>query len=286
MKNRNIPYGYCYENGMVVIQPSEAQILCKIFQEYLQGLSLLKIAEQLNIKKVEYMPSVTGWNKARIMRIIEDKRYLGTDVFPAIIDAETHEKLQRLKLGKNTQKNTDRSADIFQLNVPVNCPNCGCEMHRRNDCRRKIAQRWICQNVECKTTIEITDNDLLQCIAEILNIVIGNPDIINIEKDESTPTDNVSRLNYEISHTLETYSFNKEELRKKMLECVSLKYKEIASNTYIAKKMKADFEKSSPLSFFSADLCYRTVQSVQLNTDGKVTLTLINGQEIGKEDKS
>lgn len=44
MKNRNIPYGYCYENGMVVIQPSEAQILRKIFQEYLQGLSLLKIA--------------------------------------------------------------------------------------------------------------------------------------------------------------------------------------------------------------------------------------------------
>lgn len=286
MKNRNIPYGYCYKNGTVIIQPSESQILREIFQEYLQGHSLLKIAEQLNIKKVEYMPSVIGWNKARIMRIIEDKRYLGTDVFPAIIDAETYEKMQRLKSGKNTQKEIDRSADIFQLNVPVICPNCGCEMHRRNDCRRKVAQRWICRNEECKTTIEITDNDLLQCITEALNIAINHPNIIKIEGDESTPSDNVSRLNYEIGHILETYSFNKDELRKKMSECVSLKYKEIDSNAYIAKRMKADFEKSSPLSTFSADFCYHTVKSIRLNADGKVSLTLINDQEIGKENKS
>lgn len=282
MKNRNIPYGYCYKNGAVIIHPSEAQILRKIFREYLKGLSLLKIAEQLNTEKAEYMPGVINWNKARLMRIIEDKRYLGTDTYPAIIEAETYSKLQKLKAQKNTQKAIDRTADIFQLDVPVICPNCGCKMHRRHDSRCKVAQRWICQNAECKTLIEITDNDLLQSITDALNAIIGNPDIIKTEKVENIPPDDVRRLNYEISHTLETYSFNKDELRKKMSECVSLKYIGIDSDAYVAKRMKADFEKSSPLSAFSADFCYRTVKSVRLNTDGTVRLTLINGQEIGK----
>ncbi len=286
MKNRNIPYGYCYENGAVIIHPSESQILRKIFQEYLQGLSLLKIAKQLNTKKAEYMPGVIGWNKARLMRIIEDKRYLGTEAFPAIIGPETFGKLQRLKSQKNTQKATDRNADIFQLDVPIICPDCGCEMHRRHDSRCKVAQRWICRNAECKTLIEITDSDLLQNITDVLNTAIGHPDIIKIPTVESIQSDNVRRLNYEISHTLETYNFNKDELRKKMLECVSLKYMGIDSDAYTARRMKADFEKSSPLSAFSADLCYRTVKSVRLNTDGKVSLTLINGQVIGKESES
>ena len=90
----------------------------------------------------------------------------------------------------------------------------------------------------------------------------------------------------EIAHALETCSFNKEDLRKKMLTCVSLKYKGIDSATYTANRLKADFEKSSPLSAFSAELCRRTVKSIQLKKDGTVGLTLINDQQIGKEKAS
>ena len=49
---------------------------------------------------------------------------------------------------------------------------------------------------------------------------------------------------------------------------------------YVSRRLKADFEKSSPLSSFSADLCTRTVKSIRLGT---VSITLINGQNIGKE---
>lgn len=131
--------------------------------------------------------------------------------------------------------------------------------------------------------IAISDDSLLQKITDSLNIVVQQPDIIAITESEREPSSDVHRLNTEIAHTLETYSFQKDNLRKKMMECISLKYTEIDSDKYIAERMKADFERSSPFSAFPADLCKRTVKSVHLGTDGTVSLTLINNQKIGKE---
>lgn len=65
MKNRIIPLGYQYQNGIAIIHPQEIIILKQIYDYYINGLSLLKIAEKLNTEEIEYMPCVTGWNKAR-----------------------------------------------------------------------------------------------------------------------------------------------------------------------------------------------------------------------------
>ena len=68
-----------------------------------------------------------------------------------------------------------------------------------------------------------------------------------------------------------------------MLEYTSRRYAEIDPNKYITIKLKADFEKSSPLSEFSVDLFQLTVKSIYLEKDGAVGITLLNGQRIGKE---
>ncbi len=128
-----------------------------ICKAYLADDSLLTIAQQLNEKQIEYMPGVLGWNKSRIKRIIEDERYLGTELYPAILDEKTYFDIQNLKSEKNTQKKIDRKSDIFQISVPIKCPVCGCEMYRRHDSRCKCKQRWICQNDNCRTLIPKTD---------------------------------------------------------------------------------------------------------------------------------
>lgn len=48
MKNRILPYGYCCENGKVILQPQESKILVRIYKEYTDGESLSSIAKQLN----------------------------------------------------------------------------------------------------------------------------------------------------------------------------------------------------------------------------------------------
>lgn len=287
MKIRNIPYGYQYKNGSIAIHEKETETVKRIFTEYLNGLSLLKIAEQLNNEQIEYMPGVCGWNKSKIKRIIEDERYLGTNGYPPIIDEDTHKTLIQIKSEKNTQKGTDRKADIFNLGVPILCPKCGSKMCRRHDSNRKCPDWWLCQNNNCKKTIGISDNDLIYGITECLNTIISNPDIIEtvtaVDKESSL---DVRRLENEIIRMLDSHGFDKSSLRKKMLECVSVKYRNIDSRKYISEKLKADFANASPLINFSMDLFNRTVKTITFSTDDAVSIILINDQQIGKEQSS
>ena len=284
MKNRNILFGYHYKNGVIAIHPDESETVKRIFNSYLGGDSLLTIAEKLNGEKIEYMPGVIGWNKARLKRLIEDERYIGSNTYPALINEKIHNDLQKTRAERNTQKHTDRKSDIFRIDVPVTCPDCKDAMSRRHDSRMKIPDRWTCKNRDCRCVISIPDTVLLQRITAVLNTVIDNPGIIRCVKAPSVePSLATRRLENEISRTLESFGFNKEDLRKKLLECVSLKYDDLDTTQHITEMLRAEFENSSPLSIFSAEFLGKTVGSIELHTDGGVSIILLNGQEIGKE---
>ena len=47
MKNRTVKYGYAYQNGIITINPTESMTVKRIFDLYISGLSLLKIAQLL-----------------------------------------------------------------------------------------------------------------------------------------------------------------------------------------------------------------------------------------------
>ncbi|NBI16923.1 hypothetical protein D1841_03095 [Neglecta sp. X4] len=288
MKKRNIPFGYQYQNGVITIHPQEAAVLNRIFSEYQKGMSLLEIASRLNDENIEYQTGVTGWNKSRIMRLIEDERYTGKGGFPVISDERTHQAMVEIKAQKNTQHGTDRRSEIFNIDVPVICPTCGGEMVRRHDSRfKKCQQRWICSNAECHTVIHKADSDLLHDITVLLNRAIVNPGLVQIPaKDESAPTVRVLKTENEIARTLDTLDYDKNTLRKKMLECASLRYADIGSAPYIAHRLKATLADAEPLSTFSLTLFKRVVQEIQLTKDSTVSINLLNGQTVRKDDEN
>lgn len=152
MKIRNIPFGYRIENGTIHLHPTESQVVREIHAAYLDGQSLLQIAASLNERGVEYMPGAAAWNKARLKRIIEDVRYLGNETYPAIVKETDFYKAQEIKTARNTQKNVDRTADIFKLAVPVCCENCGEPMRRIHDSRTSHQEKWICRS--CNTVVK------------------------------------------------------------------------------------------------------------------------------------
>lgn len=288
MKKRNIPFGYQYQNGVINIHPQEITALKRIFNEYQSGMSLLDIANRLNAENVEYQPGITGWNKSRIMRLIEDERYTGKDGFPTIIDERTHQAMVEMKANKNTQSATDRSAEVFHIDVPVICPGCSSEMNRRHDSRfKKCPQKWICSNPECHTTIHKADSDLLNDITVLLNRMIVNPELVQIPAEPAhEPSVQVRKAENEIARTLDTLDYDKNALRKKMMECVSLKYADIDSAQYTAHRLKAVLANTEPLSVFSLPLFKGAVQAIHLEKDGTVNIKLANGQMVGKDDEN
>ena len=251
-------------------------------------MSLLDIANRLNAENIEYQPGVTGWNKSRIMRLIEDERYTGKDGFPAIIDEETHQAVAVIKANKNTQHGTDRSAEVFHIDVPVICPKCGSEMVRRHDSRfKKCQQRWICSNTDCRTVIHKADNDLLNDITVLLNGLIANPELVQIPAEPAhEPSAQVRKTENEIARMLDTLDYDKNTLRKRMMECVSLKYADIDSAPYTAHRLKAVLADAEPLSAFSLPLFRRTVQAIHFEKDGTVSIKLMNDHTVGKDDEN
>ena len=283
MKNRNILYGYGYFDGKIDIHPQESEIVKEVYKAYLNGKSLLIIMNMLNERQIEYMPGVVNWNKARVMRILDDKRYLGDEKYPALIDQETYDAAQALKENKCDQKNVDRRADIFQLSTPVRCPTCNGVMRRKYDKRRTTQSRWVCRNPECKTSIRITDEGLFTAIMELLNGVIANPERINISTEkENEPSLERRRLNSEITRLFDSLQIDRELVRKKMMEYASLRYSEIGNDVSTAIRLKDIFIQTSPMETFSLEFVERTVDEIRLATDGTVSIVLENKQEIRK----
>lgn len=282
MKNRNIPFGYRFEDGKIVINPDEQYTLQRICSEYLDGRSLLQIANGLESDKVEFAPGVITWNKARIMRIVDDDRYLGNAVYPQVIDEATVERLRSRKASRNTQTNTDRQSGIYLLKVPVVCPACGKPMHRLHDARCKCTQKWVCN--QCHIQIKKEDTELMEDIVGLLNGLIRDPETIRtVQPSQAEPSIEQRRLDNEIARTLEGYDFDKDALREKLYQRASIGYQQIDNEAYVEYKLKNTIEQHDILDGFDSNLTNKTVKLIKLAESGSVSIILINDQEIRKE---
>lgn len=85
-QNRTLPYGYKIENGKLVTEPQEVKTVEQIYERYAKGESYKKIAEWLTLSGVRYMPHKAKWNKNMVARILQNKNYLGTENYPAILE--------------------------------------------------------------------------------------------------------------------------------------------------------------------------------------------------------
>lgn len=87
---RHIPYGYRIENGRAVIDEKQAATVREFFQNYISGLALVPAAETVGLKL--YHGSAG--------RMLRNKKYLGDDYYPAIIDKETFDKAEEIRMSR------------------------------------------------------------------------------------------------------------------------------------------------------------------------------------------
>ena len=186
--------------------------------------------------------------------------------------------MQKTKHGRNTQRNTDKTRDIFKLTVPVRCPSCGDRMRRRHDSRCKCQERWTCENTACRLRIEISDAELLTALADLLGTVTADSITLPAETPYE-PSAEVIRLNNEISHMLDMAEIDKAVLRSKMTKCLARKYKELDNGCCAVQRLKAELGSTADI----AERLNRAVSEIRLYTDKTADIILLNGQIIRKE---
>ena len=181
MKNRRFPYGYEMRDGEIVICQTEADIVQTIFRDYVDGKGLKDIAEKLTALKVEYLPGESNWNKSRIKRMIEDKRYLGDSTYPQILQESILKEANTIKSDRCTTDNCVVHSENKEVIDTVRCAECGDRLVHKTDNSRKNTESWYCKNKDCKTVVRKTVAVLEDEITELLNSVIQNPDLAGKE---------------------------------------------------------------------------------------------------------
>ncbi|UCH72049.1 MAG: recombinase family protein [Thermoplasmatales archaeon] len=88
----NIPYGYDYSNGKLVVIENEARIIKNIYSWYKDGKSMGKIANMLNNTKT---PTKKGgfWAKKTISKILKNPTYCGYLHWESYLNESEHDSI-------------------------------------------------------------------------------------------------------------------------------------------------------------------------------------------------
>ena len=282
MRNRNIPFGYQYQNGVLAVHPQESQTVRAVFAAYLGGEPLSKIAARLTAKLVEYLPGCCQWNKARVKRILDNAKYTGAGDFPPIIKEKDFQMAHQKKDSANTNRQSVNE-DIKLFKGLTHCHHCGAPMVRRMDSRMEHPVTWKCP--ACDYFLPLPDEDFKQRVFLLQKKLADKPLLAEKEEDEIQVTSmEARRLTNEIFRKLDSGNFSEDELVALALQCAAKNYEVINSARHITDRLTATLLHAGPLSAFDRTLFERTVSEIHLARKGEILLKLQNGVIIGEGD--
>ncbi len=282
MRNRNIPFGYQYQNGVLAIHPQESQTVRAVFAAYLSGEPLSKIAAHLTAKLVEYLPGHSQWDKARVKRLLDNAKYTGAGNFPPIIKERDFQMAHQKKEKANTNRQlVDEDIKLFK--GLSHCHHCGGIMVRRMDSRMGHPVTWKCP--QCGYFLPLPDEEFKQRVFLLQKKLVEKP-LLAEKEEETIPVASMEarRLTNEIFRKLDSGAFSEDELVTLALQCAAKNYEAITSARHITERLTATLLHAGPLSAFDRALFERTVSEIHLTRKGEILLKLQNGVFVGEGD--
>lgn len=149
-------YGFDLINGQMVINETEAIVISRIFNLYLQGFGMQAIANMLNEDGIPRRYGHTHWYSGTIKYVLTNERYMGDALLqkkfttetlpfrkvrnkgqlpkyyvensnPPIVSRETYEAVQELMRSRQT---SERKVNTYPLSTKLRCPDCGRSFRR------------------------------------------------------------------------------------------------------------------------------------------------------------
>ncbi len=236
-KNRIIPFGYMMRDGEIEIDFSEREAVEEIFSLYLDGNSLLTIANYMSRKGASYNGVNNVWNKNMIKRILENEKYLGTEKYPKIISEKFFNQANEKRKSKATSVYTIPE-DLQTLRKLTYCAECGHKLSRIGG--NSKYERWDCRNPDCcKLEYRLTDQMIIGAVLTVLNTAIANPELLSSDAEISTyiPSIDVTCLQNEIRRMFDSTHFDFERIKSEIFRLAQMKYD---CCTYNDKQLKTE----------------------------------------------
>lgn len=275
-KNRRIPFGYQMINGEITTHPREVYAVSKIFSEYLKGKSLLEISKELQAENIPYHPCEdSSWNKNMIKRILENEKYLGTEIYPQIISADIFHRANNKKLKKanNLCIVPDELKEIRNMTI---CAECRKRLFRNQN------GTWTCKTYRCGTfEYTATDQMILSAVLNMLNSAIANPSLLDVDAEMSiyTPNGEVIKQSNEISRLMDSPDIEYDRIKTVIMELAELKYDcctydDVPQKTTLLKEVLAERQQLNAL---DTELLLKCAEQITVSHNATIGLELING---------
>ena len=275
--NHNRFLGYTKdEDGHLIIEPTEAEVVKRIYREYLEGRSLLQIGRGLEADGILTAAGKAKWRPETLRKILQNEKYIGDALLqktytvdflnkkrvqnngivpqyyvenshPPIIPRDLYMQVQEemvrwanLHSGEKRKKRVYSSK--YALSSIVYCPKCG-DIYRRiawNN-RRKHSTVWrCCTRVEhgpsARDAPTIQESEPQEAVIKAINMALGNRDSMMAALRE-----NVEAVIWQKDESsTEGIEAKLEELQKELLKRANSKkdYNDIADEIHRLRELK------------------------------------------------
>lgn len=270
MANRKLPFGYCMQNGQICVADAETEIVRMIFTSYAEGNSYETLAEWLNNGRHPYSPG-KRWNKNTLARILQDERYLGNSVYPAILAPGT---LQKRKPAASGKLNYPQIKDIRIL---ARCAVCG------KPIQRERADTWRCPH--CMTSaVKSTDKRLMDSVAELLQGLCQRPDAAVSPAAADIESKSVLAAKNSFNRELENEEFDESAARAKAIALAAARFDALGSEDYETMRIQYILAKTEQNGGLDTALLRQITSAILILSTGEVSLKLKNGQIMKRSD--
>ena len=289
---RHMPIGYSLIDGKIVIDFEKAEVVQKIFSEYLNGASLIAIAKKLTAAGLLNGNNKPNWNHGSVGRILDNTKYLGDSMYPQIIDKVTFELVQQQrkaknkKLGRTPQINTRKNQSVFTSKLK--CGECG-NIYRKyiehagrpSEKSNWKCKRYIYQNrVHCRNLF-LTGKDIENIFISATNKILSRMWILDKEKKKEQPKINmeIRKLEERIKELEDEKQFSSKELAELVFKRAKAYYNisTIDDYDYKTKKMKEELLDKEILTEFNEELFINIIKEIIIYKNGKIQVEYING---------
>lgn len=280
---RKTPFGYMICNGETMACAVEADAVRSIYISYLAGASYAKIAEEMSQGTVPYHQHTSQWNKHMVKRILENGKYLGTDIYPQLVSDEDFLAVQLQREKKNT--GAPCPASLNPIREKAVCAVCGGKITR--DTRNHGHPRWVCGNRECGAIVRINDDALQECVTEQLRQLAAAPVLLTPPNtpEEAAPSADVTRIQNELNLSFNRIDINTDYMKTLIFAIAAERYAILPDPTlsHELAVLRKRLEQNPASEVELRELLAIVVKHIHIGGHDCIELELINGKIIGKE---
>lgn len=277
---RKTPFGYMVQNGETVPCPAEADAVQDIFTRYLAGASYNEITERMSSGNIPYHQHTRQWNKHMVKRILENGKYLGTDVYPRLVSDEDFLAVQLQREDKINC--TPCPSEVKPIRKKAVCAICGSNMVR--DTKANGRPRWVCP--DCGATVHISDERLQEQVSQRLRQLANAPDLlVPPPTPEVSPSADALRIQNELNLCFNRSDINPDYMKTLIFAAAAEQYAVLPDLTpvhdmeVLRDRLKTGCANDSDLQ----ELLAKAVKAVRIGGQDYIELELTNGTMIGKE---